>query len=201
MVEGLILRKGGIADVPALLKLMDIATEWLVAQGRPGQWGTEIPSERPDRIAQLTGLAESGGLWVAVDESWKEPDPRPQLQSEETNGAVSTEEITRGILGGVCVGEAMPYVKPATEPELYIRFLLADRKSKRRGVGAMLLGKARDLARDAGVELLRLDCYAGDDQKLVRWYESQGFQRVEAFTIRGWPGQILTQRLEGEKSI
>ena len=179
---------------------MDIATEWLVAQGRTGQWGTEKPSRRPDRIAQLTELAESGGLWVAVDEDWKEADHRPQPPIEVTNDAVSTES-TRGVLGAVCVGEAMPYVKPASEPELYIRFLVADRKSKRRGVGATLLAKTRDLAREAGVGLLRVDCYAGDDQGLVRWYESQGFQRVEAFTVKGWPGQVLSQRLEGERSI
>jgi hypothetical protein len=48
--------------------------------------------------------------------------------------------------------------------------------------------------------LVRVDCYAGDDQALVRYYESQGFRRVRPFVVeltgdRSWPGQLLEDRL------
>jgi hypothetical protein len=49
------------------------------------------------------------------------------------------------------------------------------------------------------VTLLRVDCYAGDDQALVRYYEREGFRRVAAFTVdrpnAPWPGQLLEDRL------
>jgi ribosomal protein S18 acetylase RimI-like enzyme len=197
LLEGVVLRRGTVADVPVILRLMDIATEWLVSQGRTGQWGTEKASDRPDRIKSATEFAESGGLWVAVDEDWKEPNSTaPGEQGKGASPAVDP----RDVVGAVCVGEAWPHIKPASEPELYIRFLIANRESKRRGVGAILLAKARELARVAGVEVLRVDCYGGDDQKLVSWYESQGFQREETYTVKEWPGQVLVQRLENERA-
>ena len=187
----MVLRRGTLADVPVLLRVFDIAMEWLAAQGRTGQWGTEKASSRPDRIKTMTEFAESGGLWVAVDTDWKE---EPTTQ-ESDGGVVSPVVSTRDVVGAVCVGEAWAHVKPATEPELYIRFLIANHESKRRGVGGLLMAKVRELARDAGVEVLRVDCYNGDDQKLVGWYESQEFQREEPFVVKGWPGMLLTQRL------
>jgi hypothetical protein len=39
-----------------------------------------------------------------------------------------------------------------------------------------------------------VDCYAGGDGALVRWYESAGFTRTQAFEVRGWPGQLLERR-------
>ena len=53
-----------------------------------------------------------------------------------------------------------------------------------------------ELQRLTGVSLLRVDCYAGGDGKLVRYYESNGFTRTEAFTgTDDWPGQILARRV------
>jgi hypothetical protein len=44
--------------------------------------------------------------------------------------------------------------------------------------------------------LLRVDCYAGDDRKLVAYYEGNGFTPTEPFTVEGrWPGQVLARRL------
>ena len=163
------IRPGGRADVPAVLALLDGAVEWLVAAGRTGQWGTEPHSTRPGRIEQITGFADSGGLWIA-----------------ETGGRA---------VGALTVGEAMPYVPAAVEPELYVRLLVTERASAGHGIGTTLLGLARELAREQGVGLLRVDCYAGGDGALVRYYERQGFTRDQTFSIGDWPGQILVERL------
>jgi len=179
---------------------MDIATQWLVRQGLTGQWGTESHSDNPRRIEQCTEFAESGGLWIALDEaaSTKPDSPpvaaAPGAQQEDSNDAGELKNIN-GIVGAICVGDAVPYVKPATEPELYIRLLLTDRNWNGRGLGTMLLQHARELAHNAKVSVLRVDCYAGGNGKLVRYYESQGFERVESFEEKGWPGQVLVQRL------
>lgn len=167
------IRRAGRDDVPAVLALLDGATEWLVARGRTDQWGTEPHSTSPRRVAQITDFADSGGLWAA-----------------EQDGRV---------VGALSVGPALPYVPPTDEPELYVRLLVTDRKLAGHGIGSTLLDHARELAREAGVGLIRIDCFAGGDGALVRYYEGQGFTRTEAFAVpvndSEWLGQVLAQRL------
>jgi GNAT superfamily N-acetyltransferase len=159
--------------VDAVLELLDRATEWLVAIGRTDQWGTEPASTNQRRIDQVRGFADDRELSVA-----------------ETDGKV---------VGALAVGAALPYVPPATEPELYVRLLVTDRAAKGSGIGTELLDHARSLAKELGVGLLRVDCFAGGDGALVRYYEKQGFTRAEEFTVHvtgtDWPGQVLSQRL------
>lgn len=45
------IRPGGEDDVPAVLALLDGAVAWLVARGRPGQWGVDPLSANPRRVA------------------------------------------------------------------------------------------------------------------------------------------------------
>ncbi|MFI5695594.1 GNAT family N-acetyltransferase [Kribbella sp. NPDC051586] len=169
----MMIRRAGRDEVPAVLALLDGATEWLVARGQTEQWGTAPHSTSPRRVAQITGFADDG-LWVG-----------------ETDGR---------LVGALAVGAAMEYVPPATEPELYIRLLVTERASAGQNVGGVLLDHARELARDAGVSVMRVDCFAGGDGALVRYYESQGFTRDVAFAVPrvnepDWLGQVLVQRL------
>ncbi|HEX6498764.1 MAG TPA: GNAT family N-acetyltransferase [Micromonosporaceae bacterium] len=172
-MSALTVRPGDPTDVPVVLALLDRATEWLVANGRTDQWGSEPHSTNPRRIAQITSFAQAGGLWIA---EWAS---RP--------------------VGALSVGEAMPYVPPVDEPELYVQLLVTDRDQAGRNIGGALLDHARDLARERGTTLLRVDCFAGGDGALVRYYERQGFTRAESFTVPvggvDWPGQVLVQRL------
>jgi GNAT superfamily N-acetyltransferase len=103
-------------------------------------------------------------------------------------------------VGALVVGRATDYVPAPTEPELYVNLLVTDRAHTGRGIGGRLLAHATELARDAGRGLLRVDCYAGDDRALVRWYERQGFTATDPFTVERpgrepWPGQVLARRL------
>lgn len=191
-IDGVTLRPGTVEDVPAMLRLMDIATAWLVKKGQTGQWGTERHSTNPDRIKQATELAESGGTWIAADTNYSPP---------KSGGEDEELSVINGIVGAITLGQANHYVQPATEPELYVKYLASDRASSGKGIGTLLLEKARALAREAGVSLLRLDCYAGGSGGLVRYYESQGFKRMETFEAKGWPGQVLIQRLDNEDEI
>ncbi|GAB3983401.1 GNAT family N-acetyltransferase [Plantactinospora veratri] len=169
----LVVRPGGSDDVAAVLALLDGATRWLVQRGRIGQWGSSPHSGNPRRIAQVRRWAADGELYVA--------------------------EVAGRPVGALVVGTAVPHVPAATEPELYVNLLVSDRAHAGRRIGARLLEYAEDLARDQGVGLLRVDCYAGDDGALVRYYESQGFTATEPFTVpladRRWPGQLLERRL------
>jgi len=186
-------RRGVRVDVPAVLGLLDGATEWLVAQGRTDQWGTEPHSTNPRRIEQINGFVDDAGLWIAELEA-----PGTDAPGIDASGIGARATGVRAV-GALAVGEAMPYVPAATEPELYVRLLVTDRQLVGHGIGTVLLDHARSLARAAGVDLLRVDCFGGGDGALIRYYEKQGFTRAEQFAVQvndsEWLGQILTQRL------
>jgi len=165
----MIIRAGHLGDAPAVLAMFDGAVAWLSSQGRTGQWGSEPFSLNAARVEDITLWAMSGGMRIA------ELDGRPA--------------------GCLVVGAAMPYVTPAAEPELYVQGLVTDRRFHGHGVGSALLGRARAEAAERGAGLLRVDCYAGDDGRLVAYYESQGFTRTESFTVGDWPGQLLAMRI------
>lgn len=173
--DPLTIRPGTDADADTVLRLLDSATTWLADQGRTGQWGSAPASTDPHRIEQAHRYAASGGLWLA------------RLDGQP--------------VGALVVGQATAYVPPADEPELYVNLLVTDRAYAGRGIGGRLLAYAEELARDAGVALLRVDCYAGDDGALMRYYQRQGFTPTAPFTVERpgrppWPGQVLARRLD-----
>ena len=166
------IRTGGPDETPLILAMLDSSVEWLVAQGRTGQWGTEPWSANPKAVEVVRRYAESGTVYFAEMDGI----PAATLTLSDAPGS---------------------YLEPAGEPERYIHLLASDRRFKGLGAGAALLAPAAEVTRRAGVSLLRVDCYAGDDGKLVAFYEKNGFVGTEAFTHGPdeWPGQVLAQRV------
>lgn len=85
------------------------------------------------------------------------------------------------------------------EPELFVRILVTDRSRKGSGIGAALIADAVEETRRRGLGLLRVDCYAGADRRLVGQYRALGFTETESFEVEQpdgvWPGQVLAIRL------
>lgn len=163
--------RGGPADVPAIMTMLDDAQDWLASQGRTGQWGTDHWSGVPSAVDRFTRLATTGTVWLGVID-------------DEPAGVVITSTTPPD------------YVPPAAEPEHYVSLLVIARAFAGNGVGAALLAHARAEARAAGVGLLRVDCYDSDDHRLVGYYEKQGFSSVATFMTRNgtWPGRLLALR-------
>ncbi|MEU9401548.1 GNAT family N-acetyltransferase [Streptomyces sp. SID4985] len=166
------MREGGPADVPLVLGMFDSAVAWLAAQGRTGQWGSSPWSEDPAAVAKIEKYVAHGVLWIA------EADGEPAAAL-------------------VLADSPAHYVAPADEPERYIQILTSDRRFKGHGAGAALIAHAVEETRRAGVSLLRVDCYAGDDGKLVAFYEKNGFAPAESLSVgeKEWPGLVLTRRV------
>jgi GNAT superfamily N-acetyltransferase len=167
------------ADAAPILDMFDGIMEWLVAQGRTGQWGTQAWSAQPDLVARIEERIGRRELRVAVDEG----EPAAIL----------------GVLG--VSEECSEYVSSPPEPELFVRLLATSRAAKGRNIGGALLDEARAEARRRGLRLLRVDCYAGDDGKLADWYRGQGFTTVEPFVVKregrpDWPGMLLAEYLD-----
>lgn len=158
------------ADADAVLRLFDDAIAWFVAIGNTGQWGSEPFSSQPRQVERVRGWVGEAGSWVA-------------------------EHPEAGVVGFLALGEATEYVPAATEPELYVRVLIGSRDPRAKGTGRLLLGFADGQARAAGVDLLRVDCYAGGTGDLIRFYESCGYRPTATFTVGAWPGQVLERSL------
>ncbi|MBK3581803.1 GNAT family N-acetyltransferase [Streptomyces sp. MBT65] len=166
------IRDGGPEDIPAILGMLDSAVAWLVAQGRTGQWGSTPWSENPKAVAMVERYVAEGSPYIAEVDGV----PAGTLTLTDSPGS---------------------YIEAVEEPERYVHLLASDRRFKGHGVGGALLAHAAEVTRRAGISLLRVDCYAGDDRKLVAYYENNGFTATEAFTVGEdkRPGQVLARRL------
>lgn len=164
------IRPGGPEDLATVLAIVDDAVDWLVLRGSGAQWGTEPWSERQNNIDSIEKMASDGGMWIA--------------------------EIDGTSTGMLHISESPPsYAPPTQERELYVHFLVASRDYAGRGIGRTLLDFARDQARQRGIKLVRVDCWAGGDGALVRYYVGAGFTRTTEFSLGEWQGQVFEQHL------
>ncbi|MGQ4411208.1 GNAT family N-acetyltransferase [[Kitasatospora] papulosa] len=166
------IRPGGPADAPAILDMLDSAVAWMNARGNTQQWGT-VP------YSQTSGGVE-------------------RVERYTTRNTPYVAELDGTTVGALVLDTGpspqMP-IAPAGEPERYVRLLISDRGHAGLGIGAALLAHAAEETRQAGVNLLRVDCWAGGGGELVAYYERNGFARTDPFLSGTRPGQVLARRL------
>ncbi|WP_405427818.1 GNAT family N-acetyltransferase [Micromonospora sp. NBC_00617] len=170
--RGIRIRRGGPADAPAVLTMLDSAVLWMNARGNTEQWGTTPFSEKPGGVELVDRYLTENLPYIA------ELDGTPAGALVLDSGPDPQTPIT-----------------PADEPERYVRLLVSDRRFAGRHLGSALLTHAVQETRRAGVRLLRVDCWAGGGGELVAFYERHGFTRTETFRSGAWPGQVLAQRV------
>ena len=167
MIDADQIRAGSVEDLDAVMAQFDAAVAWRAAQGRTGQWGDQPWSASADRVDQIRRMIEGSELLLL--------DRDGAIVAALAHGAVAPD-----------------YVPEATDREDYVLLLVADPSAP--GAGRRLLDESWSRARADGIQRQRVDCYAGDDGKLVRFYQSAGFTRTGTFDVRGWPGQLLERR-------
>jgi len=173
------IRPGGPDDIAAVLALGDEAVTWMNARGNTQQWGTAPWTGDDKHEAAIRDQALGGGMRMAEDQ----------------DGTV---------LGALVITESpQAYIPPAGERELYVNLLLVSRRHGGRGIGAALIERAKQEAAARGIDLIRVDCWAGEEGSLVRVYEKYGFSRVQEFTVAlpagEWPGMLLAMRLASRR--
>ncbi|KAI5458846.1 hypothetical protein BGZ63DRAFT_392157 [Mariannaea sp. PMI_226] len=102
----------------------------------------------------------------------------------------------------------MDTVKPIIEKAdadgdaFYLEVLISDFRtgSARKGAGAALVKKIKDYSVSRGAKVLFVDCWAGNDGNLVKFYTGQGFTPVSDFLVKrpdsgDWPGKLLRLNL------
>ncbi|MFD0359643.1 GNAT family N-acetyltransferase [Streptomyces sp. NPDC127110] len=170
--HGIRIRPGVLADAPAVLGMLDGAVAWMNSRGNTEQWGTTPYSQKPGGVERVERYLTENAPWIA------ELDGMP----------VGAMVLDSG------PSPQMP-IKAAEEAELYVRLLVSDRRRVGLGIGAVLLAHAAEETRRGGLELLRVDCWAGGGGELVAFYERNGFTRTETFLSGDWPGQVLARRV------
>ncbi|MFJ2211904.1 GNAT family N-acetyltransferase [Streptomyces sp. NPDC101062] len=170
--HGIRIRPGGRADATAVLDMLDSAVVWMNGRGNTEQWGTTPYSRKPGGVARVERYLTENAPYLA------ELDGTPVGALVLDSGPSPQTPIA-----------------PAGEPERYVRLLVSDRRYAGRGIGAALLAHAAEETRRAGVELLRVDCWAGGGGELVAFYERNGFAPTDRFLSGTWPGQVLARRV------
>lgn len=165
------LRPATADDVPALLALMDMVLEWLVARGRPAQWGTTPFSRLPGFPDRLVG-------WIA-------------------SGVVTVAERDGHLVGAMAAASMVPpRVPPGLVPDgsMFVHTVLSDRGPAGRGVGTALLAEAERLARAQGAPALGLDHWAGSPE-LAQLYDRYGYVQVGEYVDdrNGTPVSIVVR--------
>lgn len=152
-------RTGSIDDTDAVLALFDANVAWLVERGRSAQWGSEPWSGSPKLVAFVRDLLASGVVTIA--------------------------EIGGDVVGAsVVTDHPMPYVPALAEPERYLKLLIASPAHRGQKIGRRLIELARESTLADGVGLLRVDCWAGGDRRLVAYYTSEGFTPTQEIEVR-----------------
>ena len=165
------IRVGSLADTSLVLGLFDDAVRWMIDRDLTAQWGSQPFSTEPRRTTAVIRWITDGDLLIA------EHDGRP--------------------VAAIVLGDAPGYAPAAAGPELYVVALVAARTPRSRGAGRALLVEAEHVAAERGLPMLRLDCFAGNDGALVRYYQDAGFSATEQFSVGEWPGQVLQRKVAG----
>ncbi|MBM7489388.1 GNAT superfamily N-acetyltransferase [Micromonospora luteifusca] len=170
--RGVRIRRGGPADAPAVLDMLDAAVTWMNDRGNTEQWGTTPFSAKPGGPELVDRYLTENLPYIA------EVDGTPAATLVLDSGPNPTAPIA-----------------PAKEPERFVRLLVSHRRFAGQKLGSALLAHAVEETRRAGVGLLRVDCWAGGGGQLVAYYERHGFTSTETFLAGAWPGQVLAQRV------
>ncbi|KAF1344929.1 hypothetical protein BDV97DRAFT_373283 [Delphinella strobiligena] len=179
------------SDHALLIDFKDSQLEWLSRIGSSGQWGST-----PSREANPS-VTEGAFAWVQRSEK--------QAPWGETWCRAFVAEISgTPVAALVLEAKAPAYVSSMLpginekDPFVYLAYLISNGHAgvERKGAGAALIARAKEVAGALGVERLCLDCWGGNGGKLVGYYESQGFRPIGEFSapVEGtddWIGCIL----------
>ncbi|KAK0648708.1 hypothetical protein B0T16DRAFT_408640 [Cercophora newfieldiana] len=211
-------------DALFILGAFDSCIPHLATIGSATQWGPEPFSSRPNILDRpvsaiaaaetyrLEGKGDPVGVFIAEAASSADADA-----NTENDGSTSREgrvQVGAAVYKANCFPE---YVKSQPQFEeviqgqekwMYLDMLVtefsAKTEGKRKGAGAALVKKGREWAEEEGFGVMFVDCWAGNEGRLVGFYESQGFERVGEFVVvkpgteEKWPGMLLKMELRKE---
>lgn len=217
-------RLGDLAkDGQFMIDAYDSTLPQLAAIGSGGQWGLETFSEKRDLEAQTKVVVqakryqetgEGDPVRIFLIEAEVDDDPAALAELPDSVYVRAGEAGGKKLLavGSVMLSEGIypSYLRPhfnqdaikkaldGTSDYVYLEALITDYRAGkwRKGAGAALIEFSRQYCREKGKRVLYGDSYSGNDGKLVKYYEGQGFHVVDYFEAvkpdgSTWPGAFF----------
>lgn len=156
------------SDHELLVDFQESQISWLSTVGSSDQWGTESIRKKNPQVSDRT-------------RAWIERSEKKDSWNGDWCRAFVAEADGQPVAGLVLDSKANAYV-PETLLNIdergefvYVAYLISDRNAgdDSKGVGAALIDFAKEEARAAGIKRLCLDCWRGNDRKLVKYGELQ----------------------------
>lgn len=196
------------SDLDFILHAFDSALPYLSAIGSEAQWGTvpftakqSVPKAFTDYLEESYRLnteqtPDKGGRWQ-------------HLVLYE----VKTEDGSWRRIAAMGISTFFPdYVPLALADEkprkandyLYLNYLVSDRRTGdlAKGVGAKLVAFAEEQGRALNKTVFYGDCWRGNNDGLMKYYERMGFKRLGAFDVKdkhgpglNWTGFLFSKPL------
>ncbi|KAH9883507.1 acetyltransferase [Xylariomycetidae sp. FL2044] len=212
-------------DSDFIIAAFDSSLPHLAATGSEGQWGSTPFSERPDarqRMYDAVARSEASRLNQEGGEHGRmfiaEVETRHGLQDLQGLSVRTDDDGTRFLsVAAVFVKENhwpnYVQINDSTRSAAdnansegsfcYVDVLISDFRTgtSRKGAGAVLLEQAKAYSISRGAKALYLDCWAGNDGSLVKFYTGQGFVKVADFVAQKpgsapWAGSLLRFELQ-----
>ena len=152
------------SDHELFVDFQDSQISWLSTVGSADQWGTksirEVNPTATERTRSWIERSEQNAQWSG---DWCQA-----FVAEASNGVP--------VAGLVLDSKAPAYVRSVlpeqdeNDPFVYLAYLISNRRAgeERKGAAAALIALAKDQVHSVGLNHMCLDCWRGNDRKLVR---------------------------------
>lgn len=152
------------SDHELLVDFQESQISWLCTVGSGEQWGTKSIREANPAASERT-------------RTWVEKSERDtQWGSDWCRAFVAEASNGVPVAGLVLDSKAPAYVRSVlseqdeSDPFVYLAYLISNRHAgeERKGAASALIEFAKDQVRSIGLKRICLDCWRGNDRKLVR---------------------------------
>ncbi|KAF7190562.1 hypothetical protein HII31_07721, partial [Pseudocercospora fuligena] len=205
-----------LEDGKRILAFCDSQLEWLAQVGSSAQWGLEPYSTNDDTQEKYRAFVERSEQDQSWSKEWKKSyiaelditedqitkEIQPYLVHQPRTNSKSSLRLP--VAAMLLTGHSEHYAQSILpeqddqDPFIWIRYLLSDRRlgTLSKGAGLALIEHAKSVAQQMGIRRLCLDCWSGNDRKLVRYYERHGFVSLGDVSHNDWPSAVLELRLD-----
>ncbi|KAK4442829.1 hypothetical protein QBC34DRAFT_223737 [Podospora aff. communis PSN243] len=190
-------------DALFIAAAFDSCIPHLATIGSATQWGTEPISERPNFHEQRTSSIAEAAEYLRTGAG--KPVRVLIIDAETPSGGwvpVGSSTLRGNYFSKYLLEQK--HLEHETKREgnwMFLEVLVTsfseEARPYRKGAGAALVKHAKAWAEELGMDVMFVDCWAGNEGKLVKFYEAQGFEKVDGFEVERpdgrdpWPGMFL----------